>query len=321
VRRTSSPRSMTLLASLLLAAAVTSACGSDEGEIDADAASADANDPRPFSFTVGDTLPTRLVFDFGVERRPDGAMVVKGETNLPDQVQLLIRLTSLTGRAEGLYLSEGFATVASGRFASSDFTNVDRAYPAGVYEVRVSARFTQSFQNERVLDIVGDGGSELRNVPSPYLKNRDPEVTDGRIELDRSKVFVFPEVTREVKVVQAVKDSIEKRTCTQSLPTARANQIASEMRGTRNWAVEARDDGQFSAVFSFDQGEAIWQVDLAKSEVSFANLNAKSLSCLGPALARRAEPVPLDPNAPKPEGADRSERGEKNDSALGALRR
>ena len=280
-------RAVVQRSALALALGLALGCGRSEdtdaragadGRAASDAAAAD-------DAVQGSPFVPELIVDLYARRRPDGAVVIEGRTNLPDGMRMRMELQSGTrsqyAREAGTELGETWLEVQDGGFTSPGLMASRRPFVADVYPIRLHAAFSDSWQPDEVIAVVGPQGQRLRSDPSPYLRNLDPEIPDGRIEFDLRREIEFPPLSEEIQALQLVRLQLESTVCAPTSAVRSAIERMSESGEDTSWKVTAADSGGYLASFTTDEGEALWRVDLQAREARYQNRLAKLLSCTG----------------------------------------
>lgn len=104
------------------------------------------------------------IIEIQLERNSSGEVRVLGNTNLPNQMDLMV---DLRNRSIG-YFAQDKVNVANGNFTSVWFSNRGKSLPAGTYEVTISSSLP-TFQPESVRKIIGKDGE---NLSGKIVKNR-----------------------------------------------------------------------------------------------------------------------------------------------------
>jgi hypothetical protein len=104
------------------------------------------------------------IINIQLERNSTGEVRVFGNTNLPNQMELML---DLRNRSIG-YFAQDKVNLANGSFTSAWFSNRGKSLPVGTYEVTISSALP-SFQPESVRKIIGKDGE---NLSGKIVKNR-----------------------------------------------------------------------------------------------------------------------------------------------------
>jgi hypothetical protein len=104
------------------------------------------------------------IINIQLERNSSGEVRVLGNTNLPNQMELML---DLRNRSIG-YFAQDKVNVANGSFTSAWFSNRGKSLPVGTYEVTISSPLP-TFQPESVRKIIGKDGE---NLSGKIVKNK-----------------------------------------------------------------------------------------------------------------------------------------------------
>lgn len=87
----------------------------------------------------------------------DGKPTISGQTNLPDETELIVGIQLVGGK----YFAQSEATVKGGKFSAGKFSDGDAALPPGLYTIEVSAGIA-AVQPESVQSVFGREGENLK---------------------------------------------------------------------------------------------------------------------------------------------------------------
>ncbi len=106
------------------------------------------------------------------ERASDGRVRILGNTNLPDGMELMLKLPN----PRSMYFSPEKVSVMAGKFSSAGFTDGRKPLPAGAYKITVTSPLP-SFQPPAVQAIIGMSGENLLGPVSTSMGSKMVEYT------------------------------------------------------------------------------------------------------------------------------------------------
>ena len=112
----------------------------------------------------------QVVIDINLQKNSAGKIRVVAETNLPDNMQMMV---GLRNRAIGFFAQDFKVSVDRGNFESNWFSNKGKALPSGTYEISISSPITD-LQPDSVKRVIGNKGENLvgNMIISEFGSNR-----------------------------------------------------------------------------------------------------------------------------------------------------
>jgi len=233
-------------------------------------------------------------------RDASNGAVIEGTTNLPDNTKLGVEL--MTG---GQVTAQDFTVfVTSGKFHSSGFSKGASPLQPGKQKVHILTYFNANWQAPAVLQLVGTGGSKLKD--SAVIHSEDPQLTDGDKVLDytvdllvppvavspaaKSDAPILPDTVLGDKAITIVKHAVLViEGSRSSMNVEDSVQWYLDIPGIRmgnGWSATPITKTTFSVSLDFietvgvkeQHGTAIWEVNLVTKQVLYRNSHAKGFS-------------------------------------------
>lgn len=193
--------------------------------------------------------------------------------------------------------------VSSGKFRSASFRKGASPLPPGKQKVHVLTRFNANWQSQSVLQLVGEGGSNLKL--SEIIHSQDAQLIDGDKALDCTLVLAVPPLTSaasqstsairprpgaEQRAVYVVKNAVLTVDGDRSSETVEGGVAYyfgfSGIRMGTGWSAERLSNNNYRVVLDFidtvgtqeEHASAIWDVDMNTKKVLYRNKYAKNFS-------------------------------------------
>jgi len=232
---------------------------------------------RPYS------LPTEFSIKAQAQRTTEGAIVVSGTTNFPDDMKMWIEI--MEGAQQGAQDSK--VIIRNGSFSSTGFMKKNRPYPPGVYSVQFSAEFNEAWQSPDILSILGKGGKNLH--AGGFFKLTDPDVIDSDKALEYLAKIPFPPISEDSIAIESVKHAIltvpdKGRSATDIEENLKLfMDPKTGCRPAKEWSAKTQGNRVYLVSYDFINGpsgedQATWSVDLKSKAVKYINMNAKLFS-------------------------------------------
>jgi hypothetical protein len=253
-------------------------------------------------------MPSQFFIHAQAERQPDGAVVIEGDTNLPENLKIGVdiyvgkrwvaqdwNVFVVQGHFRSLPLNEGLIGPSKKTFA------------AGKYRVIFISIFNGNWQTPAILDLVGDGGTKLKGS---IFSLKDPDVIDSDKELNYPLDLAFPPLSDETRGIlkKEEEQSAEKKREMLAInlvkkayltvpgegrSSERVEELVSELfkyggvRPAKGWSANRTAGTTYTVTFDCIDpspqdpertNDAIWTANLKTGEVHYINKNAKNLS-------------------------------------------
>jgi hypothetical protein len=224
-----------------------------------------------------------------LHRADDGAIVVTGNTNLPDGTRLWVELFESGSKR---LFGQVDTKTNEGMFAATGFLNHGVPYAHGWYTIEALAYFNGPWgQSDAVLSIVGEEGEYLIGR---FAEPLHPELSESEKRFRAEFECIAPplkeksnrtnqDLIHAIDIVQNAVLTVDGRRSALSIgDNVESYMKAPGLRKYEGWAARALSNGAVVVSFSYWNGNksafAEWTVIIDNKEVRYRNLSGKYMS-------------------------------------------